>query len=404
MSELEALLKKRGWSAGAPGETPQPPKGRAIYFRGDQKPTVSQFAKKEKAKLRQKTKLDDLITKRNGKRKHGSTFEDELGQKHSTRSAAMTEAERDQMERSLTKKAKLYDDLQKGYAADSAGVYNVDFDRKYAEAIERGEDPVESHDEKDAGEKDMNYIDQFGRTIKMTKKQYRRQLKMDEDKAKFREEFSARPSLPSKVIRGDYIQYEAFQADDTLNEKLDKARELNKKIAENPNSHFDKTEVSSDPFLSIFERSSYLPIPQAQPRRYGAGFMELSHDDEERRKQMVELEAIHQEVVKMRTDLKKKQEEANDAPEDSQNPTDNVSDALEASENPTNEATEDSNAPFTVVQNQADTQEASNGKGSAVPHPEDPFAILERQVREKEAEAKRKADEFLEQLARQLGR
>jgi len=213
--ELENVLRARGLlTTGENGELeftkPTLPPGNEIVYRS---PNGSfAYRKITGAGKKKKTKLDLLLTKPK-KRKREETVEDEAGQKHSTHSGALTEAEKDHMERCMEKKAKLYDDLKKGKVTDKDGRYHIDWDRKYAEAIERGENLTKSDEEED-GPKDIKTVDEFGRTVWMSKKQHEKKIKLDEEQEKFWEEHSVFPAEPVKLIHGDTIQTAAFTADD----------------------------------------------------------------------------------------------------------------------------------------------------------------------------------------------
>jgi hypothetical protein len=292
----------------------------------------------------------------------------------------MTEAEREQMERSLSKKAKLYDDLQKGYIEDSAGLYSVDFDRKYTEAVERGEDPLDSEDDEgDDGKEEVKYIDEFGRTIKMSKKQYQRQIKLDEERAKFREEHSARPSRPDRVIRGDFIQVNSFEADDFLNERLDRVREENERLA-----HEQATKGR------YFDRDEH-----GRRRTYGASYVRLSHDEEERKQQLDALAEVHAETMEARAKLQSKQSD-----EES-----NMHQANQATER----AGQDPFASLEIRTQGEDDEGDDEGRDSpdeqgnrAATRAQDPLAQLETTVKARQAEVERRTDDFLKDLEAQL--
>ena len=228
--ELENVLRARGLlTTDKNGEleftTPPLPPGTEIVYRYPDGSIA--YRKITGAGKKKRTKLDLLLTKPK-KRKRDETIEDEAGQKHSTHSGALTEAEKDHMERCMEKKAKLYDDLKKGKVTDKDGRYHIDWDRKHAEAIERGENLTES-DEEDDGPKDIKTIDEFGRTVWMSKKQHEKKIKLDEEQEKFWEEHSVIPVQPAKLIYGDTIQTAAFTADDA-SAKWDEVRKRNDEL------------------------------------------------------------------------------------------------------------------------------------------------------------------------------
>jgi len=223
---------------------------------------------------KKKTKLDLLLTK-SKKRKRPEIVEDEGGQKHSTHSGAMTEAEREHMERCMEKKAKLYDDLKKGNVTDIDGKYNIDWDRKHAEAVERGEDPTDLDDEEDDEPKDIKNVDEFGRTLWISRKQQERQIRLEAEREQYWEEHSAIPVQPKKLIYGDTIQTAAFPADDTFNSKMEEIRKQNDELG-NKATHFDPKMVwhervchSRKPLTESTGTTPYLRrlIHSSKPRR-----------------------------------------------------------------------------------------------------------------------------------------
>lgn len=243
MSSLEALLRERGFLNKLKSTEPESTTGHKKKT-SDQELKVAQKRKDIQGKSltahpRQKSKVDELITQKGKKRKRDETVKDDRGQKHSTHSEKISEDEEFRRIQRMEEKAKLYERLQKGDVADAESKYHVDFDRKYAEALERGEGPADSDGDGDDGPKEVEYYDEFGRRRKMTKKEYEKQKKMEE----FREEFSAFPQRPQNVHYGDYIQTDTRRIDD-LNRRLEEVRKKNEELdGKIQNTYFNKDEV-----------------------------------------------------------------------------------------------------------------------------------------------------------------
>jgi hypothetical protein len=194
---------------------------------------------------------EDLFTRNprgNKKRTRGQISDEKeggLGQKHSTTSGALDEEEEHRRKRKMEEKARLYDDLKRGYIDDKETKYNVDFDRKWAEAKERGEDPEDEESDREGQDDDnevVDYVDEFGRNRRMTKREVakaERMKKRDEELEKEREEMSVRPKMPDKLIYGDYIQTQAFDYN-----HYEKEFAAAKERDENVDSHFGAHGVS----------------------------------------------------------------------------------------------------------------------------------------------------------------
>jgi hypothetical protein len=384
MSSLEALLRERGFFEKLKSKSPdQEPSTFQKKKTPDQEPKTAQKKKSIQGKTitaepRKKTKLDELLTAKGRKRKREEIVEDDRGQKHSTRSERVNDDEELRRIQNMEKKAKLYDRLQKGDVADAENKYNVDFDRKYAEALERGEEPAESDGDKDDGPEEIEYYDEFGRRRKMTKKEYEKQKKMEE----FREEFSAFPLQPQNLHYGDFIQTDTRRIDD-LNKRLEEVRkkneELNSKVQ---NSYFNKDEVRH---YQRFQESMLLIDWKHRRHTYGPSYVRLSHDEEERQRQIEELEQEHKNTVRLRELLAKSKKDGGEG----QDASKNVEDPSARLEN--ENAAKNVEDPFAKL-------EKENGAKNV----EDPFAVLERQVLEKEAEVERRAEEFVKDLEHRL--
>jgi hypothetical protein len=154
----------------------------------------------------------------------------------------------------------------------------VDFDRKWAEQESNGrneEDDATSSgsDNTDRDEEIVEYEDEFGRQRKGTKAEVSREerrRRIQANAAEDMEQFSARPKMPSNVIRGDTVQYNAFKPDDMTTEKMvDLAKKRDRSATPPEESHYDAN---------------------AEVRTKGTGFYTFSKDAEGRKKEMEALE------------------------------------------------------------------------------------------------------------------
>ncbi|KAF2748048.1 hypothetical protein M011DRAFT_383932, partial [Sporormia fimetaria CBS 119925] len=196
--------------------------------------------------------------------------------------------------RRMEEKARLYDALKRGDVEDLDDKYGVDFDRKWAEAQEKGE-PVEdseSHEESAASEEELiEYTDEFGRSRKGTRAEIARQERMRRTQAVAAEpdRFTARPSMPDGIILGDTIQAAAFNPDATIAEQMAAlAAKRDKELTPPPDEHFDANR---------------------EKRQRGTGFFQFSKDEEERKEQMANLEKERLGTEKARENRKKQLEE-----------------------------------------------------------------------------------------------
>ena len=253
-----------------------------------------------------KNNKEDVFTRNprgNKKRTHDQISDEKeggLGQKHSTTSDTLDEEEEQRRKRKMEEKARLYDDLKRGYVDDKEGKYNVDFDRKWAEAKDRGENPedeVSDREDQDDDNELVDYVDEFGRNRRMTKREVakaERMKKRDEELEKEREEMSVRPKMPDKLIYGDYIQTQAFDYN-----RYEKEFAAAKERYENVDSHFGAHGVSI--YDGQYPGKRWYFDKQQDPRLrtgYGTGFFQFSHKEDERKAQMDELEKTHQDALK----------------------------------------------------------------------------------------------------------
>ncbi|PVI07336.1 hypothetical protein DM02DRAFT_608882 [Periconia macrospinosa] len=186
--------------------------------------------------------------------------------------------------RRMEEKARLYNALKRGDIEDLDDKYGVDFDTKWAEQRERGEnDPAESSSESEASEEELiEYLDEFGRTRKGTRAQVAREERRKRTVAAAEpDRFTARPSMPSDIIYGDTVQSAAFNPDDTIAQQMaELAAKRDKELTPPPDTHFDG---------------------HAEKRQRGTGFMHFSKDAEERKEQMANLEKERMETEKARS-------------------------------------------------------------------------------------------------------
>jgi hypothetical protein len=213
--------------------------------------------------------------------------------KLSLKDVQRTEEEARELERSRQKmeeKARLYSAMKKGdYMPNDNEL--VDFDRKWAEAHD-GEKDSSSESEDEKGEEDemVEYVDEYGRTRRVTraeKEKVERRLRRSQFGAEELEGMSARPAVPQKIIYGDTIQTMAFNPDDP-----DKMEELARKRDRSPTPP-DKVRYDAD----------------REFRDKGVGFYKFSKDEEARTKEMEDLDVQRKETEKHR----KAHEEAKEA-------------------------------------------------------------------------------------------
>jgi Domain of unknown function (DUF4078) len=218
----------------------------------------------------------------------------DVSQDHSTSSEPLDDATWHRNKRRMEEKARLYAAMKRGDVEDVDDKYGVDFDRKWAEAQERGEDYNDtSSGEDDAGSDSdqelVEYIDEFGRTIKGTKREAAREARKIELQNEDASKFSARPEMPETVIYGDAVQAEAFNPEEDRWRKMQElAAKRDKEPTPPPDAHYNaKQEV----------------------RTRGTGFFQFSADEEERKKQMENLEKERIETEKIRAEAKSKRDE-----------------------------------------------------------------------------------------------
>ena len=182
----------------------------------------------------------------------------------------------------MEEKARLYAAMKRGDVEDLDEKYAVDFDRKWAEAQDKsGDDTSEGEDDKHSedGDEDqelVDYIDEFGRNRKGTRaeaaREERRKATLAADTS---DRFTARPNMPTNVIYGDTIQAAAFNPEESIAQQMAEIAKKRDQETPPPDEHFDS---------------------RREIRQKGVGFMQFSADEEERRRQMADLEAERRET------------------------------------------------------------------------------------------------------------
>lgn len=191
----------------------------------------------------------------------------------------------------------MYAAMKRGDVEDLDERHMVDFDRKWAEAEERGEASkfydTSSGEEDDASEDEemVEYIDEFGRTRRGTRAEAARSERIQNAKAAgadAADRFTARPSAPSNIIYGDLIQHSAFNPDEPVAQQMaELAAKRDKSLTPPPETHFDA---------------------RKEIRQKGQGFFQFSADEEERKRQMAELERERMETEQRRKENQDRKE------------------------------------------------------------------------------------------------
>ncbi|KAL9112190.1 MAG: hypothetical protein Q9227_003567 [Pyrenula ochraceoflavens] len=197
--------------------------------------------------------------------------------------------------RRMEEKARLYKAMKQGdYMAPDEGQEDrclVDFDRKWAEHEDKGEDqetPTPSDVSSD--EEPVEYVDEFGRQRKGTRAQAAREDRRKRIQTIAAEEearFSARPKMPSNVMYGDTIQHGAFNPDTEITQKMDNLAKKRDRSATPPEDvHYDAS---------------------AEVRTKGTGFYNFSKDKATRAQELdaLEVERLQTERAKAEKEEKK---------------------------------------------------------------------------------------------------
>jgi hypothetical protein len=248
---------------------------------------------------RSRPKKEDIFSthnKNSKKRAAKDLDETDFTQKHSTRGEDVDEATLHRSKRRMEEKARLYAALKRGDIEDVDDKYGVDFDRKWAEQKESGKadsDISDGEDDPDSDEEELiEYTDEFGRTRKGTRADVAREetrKNMIAAGVNDPDRFTARPAMPTNIIRGDTVQYSAFNPDHTISEQMAAlAAKRDKEATPPPDTHFDG---------------------KAEIRTKGAGFFQFSDDAEERKRQMANLEKERMETEARQAESKKRKED-----------------------------------------------------------------------------------------------
>ncbi|KAL8805816.1 MAG: hypothetical protein Q9182_001728 [Xanthomendoza sp. 2 TL-2023] len=201
--------------------------------------------------------------------------------------------------RKMEEKARLYASMKRGDYVPPSGSgrgggnssHNleehslVDFDRKWADSLEAGDpqnNDTSSGENDDNNDSDTDYEDEFGRLRRIPRSQrdlHLRRRNAATYAASQLESFSARPTAPSTIIRGDTIQTAAFNPDVTVSEQMAQlAQKRDRSLTPPPETHYDaSTEIRSK----------------------GVGFYAFSKEEGERRREMGELEGMRGETERV---------------------------------------------------------------------------------------------------------
>ena len=184
--------------------------------------------------------------------------------------------------RRMEEKAKIYAAMKRGdYIRPEDGRDErtlVDFDRKWAEQDAGGKsdegEATSSGSENSGNDKELvEYEDEFGRRRKGTKAEVAREerrRRIEANAVEEEERFSARPKMPTNIIHGDTVQYNAFNPDEITTDKMaNLARKRDRSATPPEDTHYDAN---------------------AEVRTKGTGFYSFSKDAEVRKKEMETLE------------------------------------------------------------------------------------------------------------------
>ena len=194
----------------------------------------------------------------------------------------------DKIKAALERKAKVYDQLQRGktggLSEEKFQDSLIDWDRKEAqryastsdEEDDDDDDQISEHDMSNADDRLVDYEDEFGRTRTIRKSEMPRQLQREQQKA---EENSNNHHM---ITYGPLSSFPVYKPD-----PAQRAREMANK--EGAGSY---KRSASDHFDSRLEK-----------RHRGAGFFQFSQDEEVRKRQMNELREERQTTQKNRSGL-----------------------------------------------------------------------------------------------------
>ncbi|KAL8777375.1 MAG: hypothetical protein Q9213_007892 [Squamulea squamosa] len=211
--------------------------------------------------------------------------------------------------RKMEEKARLYASMKRGdYVPPShSSSHNleehslVDFDRKWADSLENGDSKHANEDTSSGEDNDddepseteslVDYEDDFGRQRRGTKAERDRELRRRNAATYVESElqsFTARPTAPSNIIRGDTIQTAAFNPDHTISEQMEElARKRDRSLTPPPETHYDASK---------------------EIRSKGVGFYQFSKDEQDRRREMEELEAQRGQTERIKREQEERKE------------------------------------------------------------------------------------------------
>lgn len=193
----------------------------------------------------------------------------------------------------MQEKARLYAAMKRGDVEDVDEKYTVDFDRKWAETFDNEEDKESDASDSNNSDEDneiVEYTDEFGRTRTGPRSAASRTQRIISARSELSSDrFTARPSAPTNIIRGDTIQHAAFQPDAVVAEQMEElAKKRDRSLTPPPEQHFDAGR---------------------EVRSHGTGFFKFSGDEEERRRQMEGLEEERRETERVRKEVGKRKAE-----------------------------------------------------------------------------------------------
>ena len=185
----------------------------------------------------------------------------------------------------MEEKARLYAAMKRGDVDDTHETHLVDFDRKWADKEDKAHsDQSSSDDESESDQEMVEWEDEFGRTRTGTVAQRareQRQAQLSTEAA-----MRSRPDMPTNLIVGDAVQAAAFNPDEPIAQQMaELAAKRDKSLTPPPDVHFDSSK---------------------EIRQKGVGFMQFSHDDQERKKQFENLEMERAETERVRAEREKR--------------------------------------------------------------------------------------------------
>ena len=243
----------------------------------------------------------DIFTQhnKNSKKRAAADLVDNGDQRHQTAAdiGGVDSTALHRSKRRMEEKARIYAAMKRGdYIRPEDGCDErslVDFDRKWAEQEtgarnDEDDDTSSGTSNSEADEELVEYEDEFGRQRKGTKAEVAREERRRRIQANALEEaeqFSARPKMPTNVIRGDTVQANAFNPDNVTTERMvDLAKKRDRSATPPDEKHYDAN---------------------AEVRTKGTGFYSFSKDVQGRKDEM---DALVKE--RLQTERERKEREA----------------------------------------------------------------------------------------------